>query len=62
MKATIDRDLCISCGVCEGKCPQVFELDDECIAISIVEEIDPKDLVLAKKTMKTCPVNAIDIK
>ncbi|HNX58295.1 MAG TPA: ferredoxin [Spirochaetota bacterium] len=25
MKATIDRDQCISCGVCWSECPELFE-------------------------------------
>ncbi len=28
MKVTITQDNCISCGVCSGDCPEVFEEDD----------------------------------
>jgi ferredoxin len=29
MKATIDRDQCISCGVCWTECPELFEEDPD---------------------------------
>lgn len=29
MKATIDRDQCISCGVCLSECPELFEEDPD---------------------------------
>ena len=28
-KAKIDKDLCISCGVCNAVCPAVFDWDDD---------------------------------
>ena len=27
MKAFVDENVCISCGLCEGVCPDVFSLD-----------------------------------
>ena len=32
MKATVDPDLCIGCGVCPNLAPDVFEMNDEGIA------------------------------
>jgi len=29
MKAKVDREMCIGCGLCEEMCPEVFALDDE---------------------------------
>ena len=37
MKAFVDRDLCIGCGLCAEICPLVFELDETSIARVIVE-------------------------
>lgn len=42
MKAIIDKDLCIGCGVYEGICPDVFAMDDD-IAVVTVETV-PEDL------------------
>ncbi|WP_305084467.1 ferredoxin, partial [uncultured Clostridium sp.] len=27
MKAFVDENVCISCGLCEGVCPDIFSLD-----------------------------------
>ena len=43
MKASVNRDTCIGCGVCEEKSPGVFKVDCDNIAIVKVEEI-PNDL------------------
>ena len=59
MKALVDRDLCISCGLCESICGAVFELDDENIAAPLVDEIPKDQLTGAKKAEKQCPVKAI---
>ena len=29
MKFNVDQELCIGCGACESRCPEVFELVDE---------------------------------
>ena len=39
MKATVDRDSCIGCELCASICPEVFEIDDEQIAIVIADPI-----------------------
>ncbi|MCK5289155.1 MAG: ferredoxin, partial [Candidatus Omnitrophica bacterium] len=32
-KVTIDESACVSCGLCANLCPEVFEMNDEGIAI-----------------------------
>jgi ferredoxin len=39
MKAFVDRDVCIGCGICESVCPDVFLMDDEGKAKVIVDEV-----------------------
>ena len=29
MKVAIDLDACVGCGLCEGDCPDVFEMDGD---------------------------------
>ena len=29
MKAIVDQDTCIGCGLCEGICPEVFKMEDD---------------------------------
>lgn len=61
MKPKVDRDLCIGCGLCEGICPSVFQMDDENIAIVIVDEISQEDQDCSKDAAESCPVNAIQL-
>ncbi len=55
----VDRDLCISCGLCEEICPEVFELDDE--DISIVKEGADLDSECFSEAAEECPTDAISI-
>lgn len=62
MKAIVDQDTCISCGICVSACPDVYQFNDDEKSESIVDEI-PEELVEdAKGARDACPVDAIDIK
>ncbi|KUO65873.1 MAG: ferredoxin [Gracilibacter sp. BRH_c7a] len=61
MKAAVDQELCIGCGVCEGVCPEVFQMNDEGLAEAIKAEIDQEVLEEAKQAQTECPVEAITI-
>jgi ferredoxin len=39
MKLKVDKDLCIGCGACQAVCPEVFEIEDDGLATTIVDEI-----------------------
>lgn len=59
MKAVINQDNCIGCGLCAGDCPAVFELNgDKAQGKEIPAEFADK----AKETAANCPVQAIEIK
>ena len=61
MKAFVDRDLCIGCGLCESISPAVFKMDDEGKAEAIPGEL-PKELENeAEDAEAQCPVDAISI-
>ena len=61
MKAHVDRDTCIGCGVCPSVCPEVFEMDDEGLSHVIVDTV-PEDVEDdAKDAEESCPVNAITV-
>ena len=61
MKARVDKDTCIGCGLCPSICPEVFELTDEGYAHAIKSEVpeDCKDATVEARD--SCPVNAIDV-
>ncbi len=61
MEAKIDRDACIGCGLCVEICPEVFEMDDEQIAIVIKSPIPDDAQNDAKDAEEQCPTSAISI-
>ena len=59
MRAKVDRDACISCGLCETICPDVFELDDESISTVKVDPIPEEYENCTKEAEEECPTDAI---
>ncbi len=60
MKAAIDEDACIGCGLCVDTCPEVFDMPDE-KAVMKVEEVPEKEQDKCKEAAENCPVDAIKI-
>ena len=61
MKANVDQDTCIGCGLCTSICPSVFELNDEGKSHSIVDVVPSNEESSAKEAEGSCPVNAITV-
>lgn len=58
MRAVVDKDTCIGCGLCIATEPEVFEMDDDGKAVSIADTTEEnKDSVEA--AIEGCPVDAI---
>lgn len=51
----IDKEKCIGCGMCEGVCPEVFEISDDMKARVKEQKDDP----CVKDAIENCPVQAI---
>lgn len=62
MKAFVDKEECIGCGLCEGICPEVFKMDDDGKAVAIPEELEKEQVEPAKDAESQCPVSAITVK
>lgn len=61
MRALIDRDGCIACGLCAETCPEVFRMADDGLAEVYVDEV-PKDAEnSAKEAEENCPVSVITV-
>jgi len=58
MKAVINEETCVGCGICFNICPDVFEASDN-IAIVKVDEIPENLQESAKNAAEDCPVDAI---
>lgn len=59
MKANVDKDTCIGCGLCPSICDEVFEMDDDGKAHVKVDEVPEGCNDEAKDAESSCPVNAI---
>jgi|UniRef100_A0A7C4PRH1 ferredoxin len=61
MKAFVDPDTCLGCGVCETIAPNVFKLGSEPYAIVLVDVVAPEDEAAVREAMEACPEGAITI-
>jgi ferredoxin len=59
MKAIVDKDTCIGCGLCPSICPEVFDMDDDGKAHAIVDEVPSENEGEAQEAAESCPVSAI---
>jgi ferredoxin len=61
MKVRVDPTLCNGCGPCVDICPEIFELDQDGIAVVKIDQI-PADLEEAcQEAADNCPTEAIAI-
>lgn len=61
MKAFVDQETCISCGLCVSSCNEVFDFNDDGKADAIVDVV-PGDLEEdARQAANNCPVDAISV-
>lgn len=61
MKASIDRANCISCGLCESICPEVFRMGADGPAETYVDIIPGAVENTAEEAAEGCPVSVITI-
>jgi len=59
MNLKVDKDICIGCGACAAICPDVFEIDDDGLAKSIVDVVPEEVNEDAIDAKEGCPVDAI---
>ena len=60
MKAKVDADTCIGCGLCESTSPEVFKMDGD-KAVVIGSAVPKGAEESCKKATEECPVTAIVI-
>lgn len=59
---TVDKDLCIACGLCSQTCPEVFELNnDEGYADVKEDGAGCDEAGCCEEATDLCPVDAIEV-
>jgi len=61
MKAFIDRDGCIGCGLCVETCPNVFRMADDDLAEVYVDVVPSEEENTATEAADGCPVSVITV-
>jgi ferredoxin len=61
MKARVDKDGCIACGLCPTICPEVFRMGDDGLAEAYVDSVPPEQEDSAKEAAESCPVSVIHV-
>ncbi len=59
MEVKIDREGCISCGLCIETCPAVFQFADDGLA-EVIAVPAPADEQAVREAAGGCPVNVIE--
>lgn len=59
MRAVVDRELCIGCGLCADTCPEVFTMMDDGLAFPIGESVAHEQYDCVQEAAEICPVEAI---
>lgn len=60
MKAFVDKETCIGCGLCADICPEVFEIKGD-VAVAQPGAIAAENEDNCKQAAEDCPVSAIKI-
>lgn len=62
MKVTVNRDKCVSLGICEGLAPSVFVLNDDGeLETDDLAEIADGELEAVRSAVSGCPVDALTL-
>ncbi len=61
MKAHVDKDTCIGCGICPEVCPEIFQMEEDGKAVASSDEVAENQESSAKDAEEQCPVAAISV-
>lgn len=61
MKAKVNKDQCIGCGSCTVISPEVFEIDNDGLAVAKEENINEENKEEVRDAAESCPTSAIEV-
>jgi ferredoxin len=59
MKVKVDKNKCISCGLCTNTCPNIFSMDENNKSQVLKQPSNKTEATCAKEAIESCPVEAI---
>lgn len=59
LRARVDADKCIACGLCIEACPAVFEAEDDGRAVVRIASVPTEEVAACREAAAQCPVEAI---
>ena len=59
MRANVNQDICIGCGLCVSMADDVFRMNDEDKAESY-QQATPQNQDIVQEIINSCPVSAIE--
>ena len=62
MKAHVNGNGCISCGLCVATCPNVFRMNCDDVAEAYVDVVAAEDEADVQEACDSCPTGVITIK
>lgn len=60
MKAQVNEELCVGCGLCADVCPEVFIMEEDKARVKATS-VPKASLDCSQKAKEDCPVEAISI-
>jgi ferredoxin len=60
MKASVNKETCIGCGLCADICPEVFEIKGD-VAVATFGPVSVENEENCKQAAEDCPTSAITI-
>ncbi|MCX4588248.1 ferredoxin [Streptomyces sp. NBC_01549] len=61
MKISVDRERCEGHGMCQDVAPQVFEVDEEGLARTLVTSIPAELEATVRTAARVCPIAAVTV-
>lgn len=61
LRANVNKNTCIGCGICIDICPNIFEFDPQGLSESTLTAIEPAHGDCVRNAAKACPTNAISV-